>query len=93
MKILYIAPNSAHQINYIDAIYREGHEITILTNDLTLHLRRFLVPNFESSYQKVKGPILKAIIKKLIFRLPLPLILMEILRKFVDNSYHIKILV
>ena len=88
MKILYIAPNAAHQVNYIDAIYREGHEITILTNDLTLHLRRLIVPNFESSYQKIKGPILKGIIKKLIFRLTLPIKLRDILRKFVDNSFN-----
>ena len=92
MKILYIALNAAHQSHYIDAIYREGHEVFILTNDITFHLRRITVPNFEYSYQKVIGPILKGFLKKLIFRLPLPKKIMFLIRKYTDNflTYYLE---
>ena len=68
MKILYITPSAAHQLNYIESIYREGHEVIVLTNDLTFHLKRLSKPTFESSFRNVQGPLIFSLIKKILFR-------------------------
>ena len=72
MKILYIAPNAAHQLEYVNSIYREMHDITVLTDSVTFHLRRFIIPNFEYSYKKIKGPFLMGFLRKLIYTYPFP---------------------
>ena len=87
MKILYIAPNAAHQLNWIESIYREGHQVIVLTNDLTFHLKRFSVPTFESSFRNVKGPLIFSFIKKVLFRYKFPFKLIEFFTQIVDNSY------
>ena len=87
MKILYIAPNAAHQLNWIESIYREGHQVFVLTNDLTFHLKRLSVPTFESSFRNVQGPIFWSIIKKILYRYKIPFNLMKFLMRIVDNSY------
>ena len=85
MKILYIAPNAAHQLNYIESIYREGHQVFVLTNDLTFHLKRLSVPTFESSFRNVYGPLIFSLIKKVLYRYKFPFKLLQFFSRIVDD--------
>ena len=54
MKILYIAPNTGHQIAYASAIYREMNDITILTDSLSFHLKDYLLQILRILSEKLK---------------------------------------
>tara|TARA_B100000161_G_scaffold102141_1_gene72142 strand:- start:1263 stop:2480 length:1218 start_codon:yes stop_codon:yes gene_type:complete len=87
LKILYITPSAAHQLNYIESIYREGHEVIVLTNDLTFHLKRLTKPTFESSFKNVQGPLIFSLIKKILFRYKITSKLIKFLYKNGNDSY------
>ena len=89
MKILYIAPNAAHQLEYVNSIYREMHDITVLTDSVTFHLRRFIIPNFEYSYKKIKGPFLMGFLRKLIYTYPFPNKFRLFIDQLIDKSYQL----
>lgn len=87
MKILYIAPNTGHQIAYASAIYREMHDITVLTDSLSFHLKRLSTPDFENSFRNVKGPFFLGLIRKLICSYPLSDKIKNFINKLIDISY------
>ena len=88
MKVLYITPFASNHNYYFNSIYREGHDITLLTDDLTFHLQRFSMPSFESSSKKIIGPVFMGILKKIIFKLNLSRKIIYFFIKKIDDSYE-----
>lgn len=91
MKILYIAPCAAHQLEYVNSFYREMHNITVLTDNLSFHTRRLIKPNFEYSFKNIKGPFLFGILRKLIYKYPLPNKLRLLIDHLIDKSYELNL--
>ncbi|KGF85302.1 glycosyltransferase family 4 protein [Prochlorococcus marinus] len=88
MKVLYITPFSSNSNNYFNSIYREGHDITLLTDDLTFHLQRFSLPSFESSSKQIIGPYYMGILKKVIYKLNFSRQLIYFFIRKIDESYY-----
>ena len=86
MKILYIAPCAAHQLEYVNSFYREMHDVTVLTDNLSFHTRRLIKPNFEYSFNKITGPFFLGILRKLIYKYPLPNQLLILIDYLINKS-------
>lgn len=88
MKVLYITPFASNHNYYFNSLYREGHDITLLTDDLTFHLQRFSISSFESSSKKIIGPVFMGILKKIIFKLNLSRKIIYFFVRKIDKSYE-----
>ena len=88
MKVLYITPCASIHNSYFNSLYREGHDITLLTDDITFHLQKFSVSSFESSNKQIIGPLFMGMLKKLIYRLNFSRQIIYFFLKKIDESYE-----
>ena len=67
------------------------HNMTVLTDNLSFHTRRLIKPNFEYSFKNIKGPFLFGILRKLIYKYPLPNKLRLLIDHLIDKSYELNL--
>ena len=87
MKILYLTPNYAHHIHYINGLYSDNNDIDVITDNIRLHLHRFNLPAIDTGFSSIQGPLIAGFLKSFIYKQGLNSSFKYWVNKFASDRY------